>query len=111
MKGEKWKKKAISLNISRNLTTIFDHLFDIIKAHNLGTFETILWVMDFFPHPASLIFFIFKLKTTSQQKWHHQTFVFSLNLFFSLADNDTDISKTHLNRAEQIIKLDFYLLL
>ena len=28
---------------------------------------------------------------------------------FSLADNDTDISKTHLNKTEQIIKLDFYL--
>ena len=34
-----------------------------------------------------------------------------LNFFFSLADNDTDISKTHLNWAEQIIKLGFYLLL
>ena len=30
-------------------------------------------------------------------------------MFFSLADNDTDISKTHLNKAEQIIKLDIYL--
>ena len=30
-------------------------------------------------------------------------------MFFSLADNDTDISKTHLHKAEQIIKLDFYL--
>ena len=28
---------------------------------------------------------------------------------FSLADNNTDISKTHLNQEEQIIKLDFYL--
>ena len=28
---------------------------------------------------------------------------------FSLADNDTDISKTHLNKTEQIIKHDFYL--
>ena len=28
---------------------------------------------------------------------------------FFLADNDTDISKTHLNKTEQIIKLDFYL--
>ena len=26
-----------------------------------------------------------------------------------MADDDTDISKTHLNQAEQIIKLDFYL--
>ena len=32
-----------------------------------------------------------------------------LNIFFSLADNDTDRSKTHLNKAEQIIQLDFYL--
>ena len=32
----------------------------------------------------------------------------SSNLF-SFADNDTDISKRHLNKAEQIIKLDFYL--
>ena len=29
--------------------------------------------------------------------------------FFSLADNDNDISKTHLNKAEQIIKQDFHL--
>ena len=29
--------------------------------------------------------------------------------FFSLADNDTDISITHLNKAEQIIKLYFHL--
>ena len=34
---------------------------------------------------------------------------FWLSTFFSLADNDTDISKTHLNKAEQIIKVDFYL--
>ena len=26
-------------------------------------------------------------------------------MFFTLADNDTDISKTHLNKAEQVIKL------
>ena len=32
-----------------------------------------------------------------------------LNIFFSLADNDNDISKTHLNQAEQIIKVDVYL--
>ena len=30
-------------------------------------------------------------------------------MFFSLADNDTDISKTHLNKIDQIIKVDFYL--
>ena len=30
-------------------------------------------------------------------------------IYFSLAVNDTDIWKTHLNKAEQIIKLDFYL--
>ena len=35
-------------------------------------------------------------------------FCFWLNLFFSLVDNDTDISKTHLNKTEQIFKLDFY---
>ena len=34
---------------------------------------------------------------------------FWMNSFFSLADNDTGISKTHLNKAEQIIKMDFYL--
>ena len=28
---------------------------------------------------------------------------------YSLADNDTDISKTHLNKIDQIIKVDFYL--
>ena len=26
-------------------------------------------------------------------------------MFFTLTDNDTDISKTHLNKAEQVIKL------
>ena len=26
-----------------------------------------------------------------------------------MADNDIDISKTHLDKAEQVIKLDFYL--
>ena len=31
------------------------------------------------------------------------------SVYFSLADNDTDISKTHLNQAEQIIKVNFYL--
>ena len=40
-----------------------------------------------------------------------QTFVFLAQFIFSLADNDTDISKIHLNKAEQVIKLDFYLLL
>ena len=38
-----------------------------------------------------------------------KTLFFWLNIFFSLADNDTDISKTHLNKIDQIIKLDFYL--
>ena len=39
----------------------------------------------------------------------------SLNLcflaqyIFSHADNDTDLLKTHVNKAEEIIKLDFYL--
>ena len=36
-------------------------------------------------------------------------FVFWLIIFFFLADNDTDISKAHLNKAQQIIKVDFYL--
>ena len=30
-------------------------------------------------------------------------------MFFSLADNDTDISKAHLNKAGQMIKLDCHL--
>ena len=34
---------------------------------------------------------------------------FLAQFLFSLADNDSDISKTHLNKAEQIIKVDFYL--
>ena len=34
--------------------------------------------------------------------------VFFFFFFFFLADNDTDISKAHLNKAEQIIKLDFF---
>ena len=34
---------------------------------------------------------------------------FLAQFIFSLADNDTDISKTLLNKGEQIIKLDFYL--
>ena len=38
-----------------------------------------------------------------------KTFQFLFNIFFSLADNDTDISKTHLNKIDQIIKVDFYL--
>ena len=41
--------------------------------------------------------------------WRHQTFIFWLNVFFPLADNDTDILKAHSNKAEQIIKVDFYL--
>ena len=32
-----------------------------------------------------------------------------LNTFFSLADNETNTWKIHLNKAEQIIKLGFYL--
>ena len=46
----------------------------------------------FFPHPASFNFCDFLVQ-----------------YIFSLADNDTDISKTHLNQAEQIIKVNFYL--
>ena len=34
---------------------------------------------------------------------------FLAQYIFSLADNDTDISKTHSNQAEQIIKVNFYL--
>ena len=37
---------------------------------------------------------------------------FWINIFFSInffADNDTDMSKTHLNKEQQIIKVDFYL--
>ena len=32
------KKKDISLNISKNFATVFDHRLDLIKAHNKGTF-------------------------------------------------------------------------
>ena len=35
--------------------------------------------------------------------------MFFAHYIFSLADNDTDIWKTHLNKAEQIIRLNFYL--
>ena len=28
------KKNDVSLNISKNFETIFDHRFDLIKAHN-----------------------------------------------------------------------------
>ena len=31
---KKKKKNDISLNISKNFETIFDHRFDLIKAHN-----------------------------------------------------------------------------
>ena len=33
------KKNDISLNISKNSTTIFDHQLDLINVHNEGTFE------------------------------------------------------------------------
>ena len=36
-------------------------------------------------------------------------FCFLPKHFFSLANNDTDISKTHLNKAEQIVQVNFYL--
>ena len=55
----KMKKKDISLNISKHFARIFDHRFDIIKAHNEGTFYTIFGFWIFFPQPASLVFVIF----------------------------------------------------
>ena len=33
------KKSDISLYISKNFTTIFDHQLELIKVHNEGTFE------------------------------------------------------------------------
>ena len=34
LKEKNEKKKDISLNISKNFETIFDHRFDLTKAHN-----------------------------------------------------------------------------
>ena len=34
IKGEKWEKKDISLNISKNFAAIFDHRLDRIKEYN-----------------------------------------------------------------------------
>ena len=50
--------------------------------------------LGFFHHPASLIFCDFLAQ-----------------YIFSLTDNGIDISKTHLNQPEQIIKVNFYLCL
>ena len=49
LKEKKGKKKDISLNISKNFATIFDHQLDLIKAHNSRTFHTILGLWIFFP--------------------------------------------------------------
>ena len=59
------KKNDITLSISKNFATIFDHRLDLIEAHNEGTFEAILGFWIFFPDPPSLIFLIFYLKTRS----------------------------------------------
>ena len=56
----------------------------------------------FFSSPSKLNYFDFLATNDVIAK------VTSANFYF-LADNDTDISKTHLNEAEQIIKVDFYL--
>ena len=64
--------------------------------------------MDFFPHQASLIFFLAQNDVIAKVISSYLCF-FWLNMFFSLADNDADVSKTHLDKAEQVIKLDFYL--
>ena len=54
------KKNYITRNISKTFTTTFDHQFDTIEEHNLRTFETFLGGgLDFFSHPATLIFLIF----------------------------------------------------
>ena len=42
------KKKDITLSISKNFATIFDHQLDLIEEHNEGTFETILGFWIFF---------------------------------------------------------------
>ena len=34
IKGAKWKKSDITLNISKNFTTIFDHQLDVTEEHN-----------------------------------------------------------------------------
>ena len=39
LKEKNEKKNDISLNISKNSTTIFDHQLDLINVHNEGTFE------------------------------------------------------------------------
>ena len=41
-------KKGITLSISKYLETHFDHQFDVIEAHNKGTFETVLGSWIFF---------------------------------------------------------------
>ena len=53
------KKNYIAGNISETFTTTSDHQFDTIEEHNLRTFEAFWGVLDFFSHPATLIFLIF----------------------------------------------------
>ena len=55
--------------------------------------------MGFLSDPASIVFNF--LKTLNFVFWH--------NIHFSSANDDIDISKTHLKKAEHIIKLEFYL--
>ena len=55
---------------------------------------------------------MFKFVTSKQRRSKSgviKTLFFGSIYIFYLADNDIDISKTHLSKTKQIIKLDFYL--
>ena len=71
----------------------------------LGLFEG-FW---FFTSPRKLYCLYFLDQNGIIPKVTSPNFCFFVHYVFSLADNDTDIWKTHLNKAEQIIRLNFYL--
>ena len=64
--------------------------------------------MEFFLHPASFVFLFFSSKQRHSKSDVIRPLFFA-QFIFSFVDNDTDITKTHLNKAEQIIKPDFCL--
>ena len=63
----------------------------------------------FFSSPCKLNFCDFLAQNNVIAKVKPSKLCFLAKYIFPLADNDTDISKTHLNKAEQIIKVVFHL--
>ena len=85
------QKNNITLIISKNAATIYDHRFDIIEKHNYRTFETILGFWFFFLTQQAQFFSFFNRKRRHRKSDVIKHSFFFAQYIFYLTCNDADL--------------------